>query len=248
MLMSILAVTGVVVLIVIAVVLVRVDLAVHHQNEDYGNVLVQAINHMGDKAFQKEKRKMAEQYGEWQRLVKWVEELSRSGDLDVTQLAVETKQRAYVLALKKAEDCLTSAESDLSEIRRKIGKTQKEITNQAAIPSSVKTNRRALNVLLEQEAIAKKRVKSARKRLDHLLAVVIPEDNNPTLTEATLTEEDNHGIVTAVLPAEVKPILPDGTPLEAIPLDTPVGPVVDMSALAEASVAAAPRSEDPLVS
>lgn len=171
----------IVALIVIIILLAKISASFNRRDKNYQEVIGQAIGHMSDEAFKRERKKIAKMTAEQDRVAKWIERLNKEGKIDVSLLAAEAEKRDFALALKKAEDYVTYSETVLDRIRHEITKTQKDIIDHARIPHSLEQDKKVLATLLEQEEIAKKRVKNARKRLDVLLAAVSPEESGPSL-------------------------------------------------------------------
>ncbi len=171
----------IVALIVIIILLARISASFNRRDKNYQEVIGQAISHMSDEAFKRERKKIAKMTAEQDRIAKWIEELGKEDKIDVTLLTEEAEKRSYALALKKAEDYVFYSETMLDRIRHEIAKTQKDVINHARVPHAIEQDKKALEALFEQEDIAKKRVKNARKRLDILIAAASPEENGPSL-------------------------------------------------------------------
>ena len=171
----------IVALIVIIILLAKISASFNRRDKNYQEVIGQAISHMSDEAFKRERKKIAKMTAEQDRVAKWIEKLGKEGKIDVSLLASEAEKRDFALALKKAEDYVTYSETVLDRIRHEITKTQKDIVNHARIPYSLEQDKKVLTTLLEQEEIAKKRAKNARKRLDILIAATSPEESGPSL-------------------------------------------------------------------
>ncbi|MCR5699986.1 MAG: hypothetical protein K6G49_00940 [Candidatus Saccharibacteria bacterium] len=157
----------VVALLIIIVVLVAIAAALYSKSKRNEEALEIVIDKSIEKAFKREERKIAKMYTEERRLAKWVDKILKADKIDLTKIATETEQRAYLLALKKTEDAVLSAEQGLDNIRQEILKAQKEAIGKAHIQAQgpYKHQKEVLHRLYAQEKVAEKRVKSARKRL-----------------------------------------------------------------------------------
>lgn len=157
----------VVILLIIVAALVVIAAALYSKHQESEEALELVIEKSIEKSFKREERKIAKMYSEGRRLSKWADKILKAEKLDITQIATETEQRAYVLALKKAEDAVLSAEQGLDIIRQEILKAQKDAIGKAHIQAQgpYKHQKEVLRRLYAQEKVAEKRVKSARKRL-----------------------------------------------------------------------------------
>ena len=124
-------------------------------------------------AFQIEMREMAQAYEEELKLAHWIEELAKEGKLDLTKLAQETEARAYALALKKAEDVLKTAESNLLYLEREITAERTNLAERirANAPMLAQVGEKNVAALCEQRDEALRRVEDARTRLQALTSV-----------------------------------------------------------------------------
>ena len=164
----------VVILLVIVAVLAVIAATLFRRDKQRENDLEVILDKTIEETFKREKKKIAKTYVEAQKLAKWADKILKAEKIDTTKLATETEQRAYALALKKAEDAVTLAESGLETIRREILKAQNDLPGKVYQPASgpYKNHKEALHRLYAQEKTAEKRVKSARKRLTLLTADV----------------------------------------------------------------------------
>lgn len=164
----------VVILLVIVVALVIIATALIRRDKQRENEFEFVLEKTIEDTFKHEKKKIAKTYVEAQRLAKWADKILKSDKIDITKLATDTEQRAYALALKKAEDAVILTESGLEGIRQEILKAQKDLRGKVYLPASgpYKNHKEALHRLYAQEKTAEKRVKSARKRLTLLTADV----------------------------------------------------------------------------
>lgn len=115
--------------------------------------------------FDKETQELAKAYAEQRQLVRYIEEMAESSQLDVTKLADDAEKHAYALAVKKANDAVLVAESSLAQVKLEIGEVQKTILKDADYSNMVSTDKNKLKLLLEQEQHATKRVARERRHL-----------------------------------------------------------------------------------
>ena len=187
----------VVILLIIVAALVVIATSLYDKNKQNKEALEIVIDKSIEKAFKREERKITKMYAEGRRLSKWADKILKAEKLDVTKLATETEQRAYVLALKKAEDAVLSAEQGLENVRQEILKSQKDAIGKAYIQSQgpYKNQKEVLRRLFAQEKIAEKRVKSARKRLTLLTSGISTTELGGAL--------DSLNVAPAMVPASI---------------------------------------------
>ena len=187
----------IVALIVIIVALVVIATTLHQKSKENQEALDLVVEKSIEKAFKHEERKIAKMYTEGRRLAKWADKILKADKIDITKVATETEQRAYILALKKAEEAVLSAEQALENIRQEILKAQQgaisKAYNQAEGP--YKNQKEVLRRLYAQEKVAEKRVKSARKRL-----TLLTSDISTTELEGAL---DSLDVAPAMVPATI---------------------------------------------
>ena len=123
----------VVALLIIIVVLAVIAAALYNKSERNEEALEIVIDKSVEKAFKREERKIAKMYTEERRLAKWVDKILKADKIDLARIATETEQRAYLLALKKTEDAVLSAEQGLDNIRQEILKAQKGMIGKAQL-------------------------------------------------------------------------------------------------------------------
>ena len=116
----------VVILLIIVAALVVIATSLYSKNKQNRDALEIVIDKSIEKTFKREERKIAKMYAEGRRLAKWADKILKADKIDVTKLATETEQRAYILALKKAEDAVLASEQGLEQIRQEILKAQKD--------------------------------------------------------------------------------------------------------------------------
>lgn len=197
----------VVILLIIVATLAIITAQLFRRDKQRENEFEFVLEKTLEDTFKREKKKIARTYVEAQKLAKWADKILKSDKVDTTKLATETEQRAYVLALKKAEDAVLLAESGLEVIRQEILKAQKELKTKVYIQASgpYKHHKEALHRLYAQEKTAEKRVKSARKRLTLLTADVSTTDLDQALESL---EEAPAMVPIAVNPIDDQIVLP----------------------------------------
>lgn len=204
----------IVILLVIVAALAVIAAALYDKDRQDKAALETVITKTVEDAFKHEKKKIAKMYAEERRIIKWADKVLKSDSVDIAKLATETEQRAYVLALKKAEDAVLSAEQGLEKIRQEILRAQGDAIQGARsqFEGSYKHNKKALQRLYAQEEIAEQRVESARKRLTLLTADVSTTDLNealesldvaPAMVPAAATQTEG----SLILPIEMETIV-----------------------------------------
>lgn len=218
----------VVILLIIVAALVVIATSLYSKNKQNRDALEIVIDKSIEKTFKREERKIAKMYAEGRRLAKWADKILKADKIDVTKLATETEQRAYILALKKAEDAVLASEQGLEQIRQEILKAQKDAISKAYIQAQgpYKNQKEVLHRLYAQEKVAEKRVKSARKRLTLLTSDVSTTElegalDSLNVAPAMVPESISNAstfVTTAELDQEPKTELNE-TILETIPLE-----------------------------
>lgn len=173
----------VVILLVIVAALAVIAVALLRRDKQRENEFEYVLEKTIEDTFKHERKKIAKAYVEAQKLAKWADEIFEAEKIDITKLATTTEQRAYALALKKAEEAVILAESGLGSIRREILKVQKDLRTRAYVQTSgpYKGYKETLCRLYAQEKAAEKRVKNTRKRLTLLTASVSSTDLDQAL-------------------------------------------------------------------
>ena len=99
--------------------------------------------------------------------------MAEKGNVDVTRLAEGVEQRAYALAIKKAEDNFTLAQTTLADLRRKIADENSKLLGNIGkgYLVSAEENKKALIALQKQETHAVQREIEARHELYQLTSM-----------------------------------------------------------------------------
>ena len=174
----------VVALLIIIVVLAVIAAALYNKSERNEEALEIVIDKSVEKAFKREERKIAKMYTEERRLAKWVDKILKADKIDLARIATETEQRAYLLALKKTEDAVLSAEQGLDNIHQEILKAQKGMIGKAQLQAHgpYVHQKEVLHRLYAQEEVAEERVKGARERLTLLTSNISTTELEEVLT------------------------------------------------------------------
>ena len=163
-------------LVVISALLVTVITVLvkkgHYRESQFGGMLKDII----DASFREENARLAKQYAEEFRLAKWIEELVQNGETDLVQIATEAEKRAYVMALKKAEDAVIEAEENLASIRREISEEQKTAVRYSKVPNMLKQSNETIVFLQEQEILGQNQVDNLRERLSNMTHIVVRDN------------------------------------------------------------------------
>ncbi len=133
----------------------------------------QLIIDSAQKLFEDELKSIATAYAEERKLIQWIGEMAEKGNVDVTRLAEGVEQRAYALAIKKAEDAYTLAEDQLAKIRREIAEKNQTLLVHIGknYTASAEEDKKALVALQSQETHAVKRVIETRHELYNLTSM-----------------------------------------------------------------------------
>ncbi|MBQ6510602.1 hypothetical protein IJI94_01385 [Candidatus Saccharibacteria bacterium] len=123
--------------------------------------------------FEDEVKAIATAYAEERKLIQWVEEAAKSGTLDVNSLAGDVEKRAYALAIKKAEDAYTLAESSLAKLRREIADQNAKLFEliSRGYTQSADDTKKHLVALQNQEMYALRRLNDTRQELYNLTSM-----------------------------------------------------------------------------
>lgn len=198
------------------------------RKDDLKHIVTETVS----SAFKRETRRLSKMYAEEQRVAKWVKELSKKDELDVSKLATETERRAYVFALKKADDAVVLAETHLENIRQELRKEQRRLFNHTENENLFNQSKQVIAYLSEQEDAAEERVKVMRERLLTLTSDLSSGKLDAVLTDfdaAAVAENTPAGIV---LPDYAEPLTPENAPelkaaLSHLELLGPVEPAPD---------------------
>ena len=122
--------------------------------------------------FDQEIKELSKAYAEERHLVQWIEELAKNDELDLLEISSVAEQRAHALAIKKAEEAVTLAESAMGELNKEIANRQKQLFKDSSIGMSrhVEDDKKALREMLAQEKFVRERLEKSRENL-HKLAV-----------------------------------------------------------------------------
>ncbi len=133
----------------------------------------QLIIDSAQKLFEDELKNIATAYAEERKLIQWIGEMAEKGNVNVTRLAEGVEQRAYALAIKKAEDNFTLAQTTLADLRRKIADENSKLLSNIGkgYLVSAEENKKALIALQKQEAHAVQREIQARHELYNLTSM-----------------------------------------------------------------------------
>lgn len=117
--------------------------------------------------FDQDIREISKAYAEERKLIQWIEEIVEKDELDALQLTDVAQRRAYVLAVKKAEDAVTVSEATLAALKREIADEQKALFSniRRGLNSFVTDNKKALKELKAQEEIVSERLERERAYL-----------------------------------------------------------------------------------
>ena len=123
--------------------------------------------------FEDELKAIATAYAEERKLIQWIGEMANKGNVDVTRLAEGVEQRAYALAIKKAEDAYTLAENSLAKLRREIADENAKLFEliSRGYTQSADDTKKHLVALQNQEMYALRRLNDTRQELYNLTSM-----------------------------------------------------------------------------
>lgn len=123
--------------------------------------------------FEDELKAIATAYAEERKLIQWIGEMANKGNVDVTRLAEGVEQRAYALAIKKAEDAYTLAENSLARLRREIADENAKLFEliSKGYTQSADDTKKHLVALQNQEMYALRRLNDTRQELYNLTSM-----------------------------------------------------------------------------
>lgn len=120
--------------------------------------------------FEDEVKEISKAYAEERRLLQWIEELAEKDELDILELSSLTEQRAFALAIKKAEQAVILSETTLAELKREISSREMKMFKDidSGCMTLVEQDKQILKELIAQEKYMVKRVESEREILRRL--------------------------------------------------------------------------------
>ena len=132
------------------------------------------FNDSVNSVLRQQNEELAKTYVEEQRLVSRIEMHLKEGSFNFAEFSDSVGQRALALAIKKAEEAVVLAESDLCRTKQSISNAQLRLNDHVAsgIASMVNGDKEALRELNKQEEITKKRVAEAHEYLNELVSLV----------------------------------------------------------------------------